>query len=200
LVGCGGDDANGPALHHDAGTAHDDDAGSGDAIQRFVGAVDDDDARVAVVSDRAQLRLFFCGSQGSVATSTSWFNLDVHDGAIAVAAPFKVSATIAADGVIGSVTRADGIARHFHAAPIAQGTLAGLYEGTSDCGRLGLIVTQAAPDAELSAQGACVGDGHAPEQVNPILPLTSQAGRIPVQTPGDAASATLLRAASLQPL
>ena len=39
------------------------------------------------------------------------------------------------------------------------------------CGRVGLIVTQPSPDETATAQGACVGPGHLPEQVNPILPI-----------------------------
>lgn len=179
-------------------------AGAGAAAEplRFVGEVEDSDARVAVVTGAGKLRLFFCGGADSVAEATHWFNLDVaDDGVIEIDAnPWKVSANVSADGVSGEVTRDDGVLRKFSAAPVVKETLAGLYEGTADCGRLGLIVAQPRKGGPINAQGACVGEGHVPEQVNPILPVAQDNGRIPVMTPGDEAATSLLQPALLTPL
>jgi hypothetical protein len=186
----------------DAGSAAigDDDAG-GSGERRFVGDVADSDSRVAVITGKGKLRLFFCGGPETVAEATHWFNVDVSGSDVAIdAAPWKVSARIEADGVSGQATRDDGVLRHFSAAPVAKGTLSGLYEGTADCGRLGLIVAQPSPGAPIEAQGACVGEGHVPQQVNPILPVAEAMGQIAVKTPGDETSTSLLQPASLQPL
>jgi hypothetical protein len=168
---------------------------------RFVGAVEDSDARVAIVRGGTYMRLFFCGGPDSVASATQWFNLDTNDDDVTITTPWQVSAHVASDAVTGQVTRDDGIVRNFSAKPIADGTLAGLYEGKGDCGRLGLIVTQPDKSAEVSTQGACVGDGHVPEQVNPILPVSLDEGTIAVQAPGGNAGETAqLMAAALQAL
>jgi hypothetical protein len=187
----------------DAGSAAggDDDAGGSAGARRFVGDVADSDSRVAVISGAGKLRLFFCGGPDTVAQATHWFNVEVTGSDVAIEmAPWKVSARIEADGVSGQVTREDGVLRHFSAAPVATGTLSGLYEGTANCGRLGLVVAQPSPGAPIEAQGACVGEGHVPEQVNPILPIAEDMGEIAVKVPGDEASTSLLQPASLQPL
>jgi hypothetical protein len=179
----------------------DDDATSSTEPLRFVGDVNDTDARVAVLTGQGKLRIFFCGGADSVADSTHWFNVDISEGAIDIdAAPWKVTGSVKASGVTGQVTRDDGVLREFSASPVASGTLAGLYEGTADCGRLGLIVAQKSQGAAIEAQGACVGDGHAPEQVNPILPVAQDKGQIPVQTPGADMARSLLKPATLLPL
>jgi hypothetical protein len=83
-------------------------------------------------------------------------------------------------GLSGSVEQNDE--KHsFSAVRVAPGTIAGLYEGTSDCGRIGLIVSQPDVDSDPHGQGACVGEGHAPEQVNPILPIALVDGMIRVE-------------------
>jgi hypothetical protein len=104
-----------------------------------------------------------------------------------------------ADGISGSITHDPDDGRPFSARPVEKETLAGLYEGKASCGRLGLIVTQAQKNTQPSAQGACVGDDHDPEQVNPIEPIASQQGKVRVQAPGEDAS-PLLGAATLTPL
>jgi hypothetical protein len=73
-----------------------------------------------------------------------------------------------------------------------------LWEGQGECGRLGLIVTQASPTTKIQAQGACVGDGHQPEQVNPITPIASENGKVPVEAPDG--GKVLLAPATLKPL
>jgi hypothetical protein len=69
-----------------------------------------------------------------------------------------------------------------------------LYEGQADCGRLGLIVQQPKKSSPVHAQGACVGSGHEPEQVNPILPVAISMGEIAVEAPGDPSSRVGLHA------
>jgi hypothetical protein len=194
-------DADKPTNTGKAGAGADAVGAAAEAL-RFVGEVADSDARVAVVTGAGKLRLFFCGGADSVAEATHWFNLDIADaGVVAIdAAPWKVNANVDSDGVSGELTRDDGVLRKFSAAPVVEGTLTGLYEGTADCGRLGLIVAQPSKGGPINAQGACVGEGHVPEQVNPILPVAQDNGQIPVMTPGDEAATSLLQAAGLTPL
>jgi hypothetical protein len=77
------------------------------------------------------------------------------------------------DGVHGSVLFPDGTAHPFDAAPVAGGTLGGLYEADDPCGKVGLIVDQASAATEPTSQGACVSQGvNLVEQVTPLRPLT----------------------------
>jgi hypothetical protein len=105
-------------------------------------------------------------------------------------------------GLIGEVELGDDVTRSVLAEEVEPSTLAGLYEGKADCGRLGLIVTQATKDAAPTAQGACTNTkGKPPQQVKPIAPITSEAGKIRVHTPGGGGDATmLLQPAALEPL
>ena len=72
-------------------------------------------------------------------------------------------------------------------APSDSSTIAGLYEGSAPCGKLGLIVTQKSPQDPPSGQGACLRmeAGQAVvEQVNPIrLAERSVAREIAVTVP-----------------
>jgi hypothetical protein len=129
--------------------------------------------------------LFFCGGPSSYATSTRWIvadlsdddTFDFDDGG------WIVHGTLTRGGLSGSVEQNDEN-RTFSAVRVASGTIAGLYEGTADCGRVGLIVSQPDRDSDPHGQGACVGEGHPPEQVNPILPVSLKEGEIRV-TIGD---------------
>lgn len=168
--------------------------------ERLVGSVEDSDVVVAAVSDSAQTRLFFCGGDSSYATATRWFNLaldgdtlNADDGA------WHLRATLDRDGIHGEITHDPDEARKFKAVPVAKGTLAGLYEGKAGCGRLGLIVTQPDLESDPAAQGACVGEGHDPEQVNPITPVESVEGKIRVQAPSEDKQ-VLMQVAGIKPL
>lgn len=175
-------------------------ADGGGGEPRYVGEVDDSDVRVAVVADAEHARVFFCGGDSSYASDTHWFAVDVtgdtfdaDDGA------WQLHATRGDDGVLGDVQHGDEAARSFTTSRVVSGTLAGLYEGTGHCGRIGLIVAQTSPHADVHAQGACVGDGHDPEQVNPIFPIALMQGGVQVQAPGEDAQ-PVLEPASLTPL
>lgn len=198
LCGCAGSGSS-SETDHNAQT----DADGGSASGVFVGEVEDSDVRVAVLLDDSHVRLFFCGGADSVADKTHWFNLTKDPGDVAVARAEDDAALSAAfdlDAVSGDYSV--GGERHAYTAQrVAKGTLSGLYEGKGECGRLGLIVRQSAPNAEITAQGACVGNGHTPEQVNPILPLSSQDGKIRVRAPGQSDDdILLLQAAGTTPL
>jgi hypothetical protein len=176
------------------------DSGTASEPDRMVGAVDDSDIVLGVVANLERARLFFCGGASSYATATKWFNLDfdgeqleANDGS------WHLRATRGEDGISGMITHDPDDGRPFSARPVANETLAGLYEGKAGCGRLGLIVTQADKNAQPTAQGACVGDDHDPEQVNPIEPIASQQGKVRVQAPAEDAM-PLLGAATLKPL
>jgi hypothetical protein len=158
-------------------------AASEASIERLVGAVDDSDIQLgAVIENADSARLFFCGGATSYATATRWILLPVAaDGGFEFDdSGWMVRGTLEHAALSGTVEQ-NGESRHFSARKIATGTIAGLYEGAADCGRVGLIVTQPDSKADPAGQGACVGDGHPPEQVNPILPVSLDAGAIRVK-------------------
>jgi hypothetical protein len=175
-------------------------ADGGGREPRYVGEVDDSDVRVAVIADDEHARVFFCGGDSSYASDTHWFALDLDGDTLdADDGDWHLHAERGSDGVHGDLEHADDAARSFTASPVAPGTLAGLYEGTGQCGRIGLIVAQTTPDADVHAQGACVGGGHDPEQVNPIFPIALMHGGVQVQAPGEDAQ-PVLEPATLTPL
>lgn len=193
LSACTDDDAGSDLDHSHA------DAGASQP-ERMVGAIDDSDVVLGVVANLERARFFFCGGDSSYATATKWFNLDFAGETLAADdGAWHLRATRAADGISGTLTHDPADARAFSAHAVAKDTLAGLYEGKAGCGRLGLIVTQADKNTQPKAQGACVGDDHDPEQVNPIEPLASQQGKIRVQAPEEDAM-PLLGAATMTPL
>ena len=190
---CGSDDSEKRSTQH-ASPAQPEDAGA-DATepdpraaaepQRWVGEVQDSDAQVGIVADADHARLFFCGGDTSYATATRWFALDVTDGAVEFEdEQWRVSAKLAAHVVDGSVQFA-GERHEFSANAVAEETLAGVYEGQAQCGRLGLIVMQSAHDSDVHTQGACLGADHDPQQVNPILPVALTMREIAVEAPGE---------------
>jgi hypothetical protein len=150
----------------------------------LVGEVADTDIRVGAVLAAGRMRLFFCGGASSYATATQWVQAEVADDA-SVAFENDVLALHGAldgDALDGELTRSGDAALRFSAERVRAGTLAGLYEAEAGCGRVGLIVAQRSESDPPVAQGACVGAGHAPEQVNPILPLAlDQNGTLAVE-------------------
>ena len=178
LIACGGGDHGGLRRAPDAAAVRTEDASESDAavaeVQRWVGQVEDTDIRIGAVVDRGErARIFFCGGPSSYETATRWITVEVgEDGAYTYEENgWRVTGRVEREVIRGELTRDGGDSSSFSVEPIAPGTLAGLYEGQSDCGRLGLIVTHPRPSDDPSAQGACVGAGHPPEQVNPILPI-----------------------------
>jgi hypothetical protein len=166
---------------------------------RWVGEITDSDVKVGVVSDGVKARLFFCGGNETFSTGTRWFNDLNVDGDVAFEdSTWKVRATLGTKRVTGEVALAGEDSRPFEAEPVAAKTLAGLWEGQGECGRLGLVVTQPSTTAKIQAQGACVGDGHQPQQVNPITPIASENGKVPVDAPDG--GKLLLAPATLTPL
>jgi hypothetical protein len=186
-AGCsnsGGDDASGSAMH--SGTMAD--TGKPDASLRDSGALDGavatpvtwvgtvagtDIALGAVIAD-GHARMFFCGGERTVARDTHWLQLELDaQGSFEDAADdgFSVQGQVQGATLQGHLKRPDQTTAAFTAEIAREGTLAGLYDGSDDCGKLGLIVRQGAVIDIARAQGACVGPGHAPQQVNPILPI-----------------------------
>jgi hypothetical protein len=158
----------------------------------FVGQVEGSDARVGVVATDHNARIFFCGGAATYKEMTHWLlsvPIDAH-GAVSHpvdTAGWAVEGQVAHTGASGMVTVSGGSTFTFHAAPVAHGTIAGLYEGAGPCGKVGLIVTQGSAGETPTGQGACVpASGHAdPEQVNPIRPIARTAdGMIPVVVDG----------------
>jgi hypothetical protein len=167
-----GEDASTPALHY------------------WVGAVDDSDIRLGVAQEGDRARVFFCGGPSSYESATRWVvtplaadgGFEFDDGG------WQVSGKLSDDAIAGKLKLGSNDAHDFSASPVRKGTIAGLYEGMADCGRVGLIVSQTNADEEPSAQGACVGTGHPPEQVNPILPVALSGGEIAVEVAGHASA------------
>ena len=164
------------------------DATGRDATQTFVGEVEGSEIRVGALIEAGRARIFFCGGPSNYATATHWqvSELDT-DGAFSFADDQReVSGRLDGDRLQGELIRHGHPPEPFDAQRVVSGTLAGLYEAQSDCGRVGLIVAQRSRSAMATGQGACVGAGHAPQQVNPILPLTSDDdGAIEVEVQGD---------------
>ena len=161
------------------------DAARSDApsVQRWVGSVDNTDVRLgAVIESKSRARLFFCGGPTSYQSATRWIILDV-----AAAGGFEfddsgwiVRGKLDGDQLSGTIDQG-GENHAFSATPVAEQTIAGLYEGSAECGRVGLIVTQRDSKATPSGQGACLGGDQPPEQVNPILPIALKDGSIRVK-------------------
>jgi hypothetical protein len=166
----------------EADAAESSDAATEASVLRLVGSVDDSDIRVAAVIEEERGRVFFCGGPSSYESSTKWISLSLAaDGGFDFDADgWNVSGKLTSAALSGTVQQ-NGENRRFSALKVASGTIAGLYDGTSDCGRVGLIVAQADTDADPQGQGACVGDGHPPRQVSPFLPIAVKDGSIEVK-------------------
>lgn len=199
-VGCG--------AHAEPGGSRGPDSGSPQdlpdlSVLRWVGAVEETDVRVAVLTGKGRARLYFCGGAASYATATRWFNV-FYDGGEHIdfeEEAWRIHAHLTLGGLIGEVKLGDDVTRTVRAQEVEPSTLAGLYEGKADCGRLGLIVAQADEDTRPIAQGACTSTtGAPPQQVDAIAPITSEAGKIRVRTPGGGGATLLLQAAALEPL
>jgi hypothetical protein len=139
----------------------------------WVGAVQGTDVNLALVDRMGAVELFFCGGPASYATKTRWF----AEGALR-ADPFSftssgwtVEGVVREEGASGSVQAAGDAPADWTAAATDPATIAGLYEGSAPCGKLGLIVTQPTAEDEPTGQGACLqvdGERITVEQVNPV--------------------------------
>ncbi|HKQ68156.1 MAG TPA: hypothetical protein VJT73_02390 [Polyangiaceae bacterium] len=141
----------------------------------FTGDVPGTDVRIGIIAADRHARFFFCGGPSSYATMTRWLPADI-DAAHKLTLQVPGTETWTLEGevgdgeVVGSVDMGNAMARAFRATPVLQGTIAGLYEGTAPCGKLGLILLQKAVDATPVGQGACIGSTTI-EQVNPLAPI-----------------------------
>jgi hypothetical protein len=145
-----------------------------------------------VIATEHNARIFFCGGDTTYKTMTHWIPsapINANGGVSqpADSAGWSFVADVETAGAIGMVTVNGKSMFTFHAAPVATGTIAGVYESTGPCGRVGLIVAQASAGQAPVGQGACVPpSGNAdPEQVIPIRPIARAAdGTIPVVVGG----------------
>ncbi|HZU85473.1 MAG TPA: hypothetical protein VE987_21225 [Polyangiaceae bacterium] len=207
LGACGGLASPGAPRSADAGATAD----GGAAALVLVGDVPGTDARVGIVATADHARLFFCGGASSVLSLTHWFSADI--GATqriafdaGMVQPFAIDGSFGPGGATGTVVLADGQSRVFEASPVAAGTIAGVYEADSSCGKVGLIVTQPSAGATAMGQGACVPTAApgAPAQpilqVNPLEPIVRAAdGTIVVTVVGETGSVALRAAAPPAP-
>jgi hypothetical protein len=146
----------------------------------FVGEVTGTDAQVAVVATATHARLYFCGGDTSFATRTHWIPSAALGGSQLTPPPadsggWSVAGQVDESGASGTVVMGAAGTFSFHASPVAQATIAGLYEAQGPCGHVGVIVSQSSSEAAAATQGAClpaVGAAMASvEQVNPIHPV-----------------------------
>jgi hypothetical protein len=166
----------------------------------LVGEVEDSDVRVGVLADDARLRVFLCGGPSSYASATHWVRAELEpNGDFTFSSDALQLEGSLVDGVLEAELTADGERAVVRAERVRDDTLAGLYEAKAECGTVGLIVTQDEPAAEPTAQGACVGEGHLPDQVNPIKPIArDRSGTIAVDVlRGDETTRAELRRATL---
>jgi hypothetical protein len=162
---------------------------SGPAPSRiFVGQVEGSDARLALIATEHNARIFFCGGDTTYKSMTHWIPsapIDVKGDVMQPSdtAGWAIHGQVESSGVSGVVIAHGDSTFTFHAAPVATATIAGVYEVSAPCGKVGLIVAQGSAGEVPVGQGACVpASGNAdPEQVNPILPIARAAdGTIPV--------------------
>src|SRR5262245_53558830 len=183
FAGCADDDGAAAANGVDAG-----DAGSQGLTQVLVGALSNSDVKVGVIATPQRARLFFCGGPESYEQMTRWVVVEVdRDAAFELEDDgWRISGQFERENLAGTLEREGEESSEFAARRVDPDTTAGLYEGMDRCGRVGLIVTQSSPTDTASAQGACVGPDHLPEQVNPILPVAQEDdGSIEVELAGD---------------
>jgi hypothetical protein len=181
LAGCGDDAGEQPSPSPD-------DAGTGSEVRVFVGELEGSDVKLGAVVASGRARLFFCGGPTSYAERTRWLEVELDERARFEIDQddWHVRGQLVGTSLSGELEHAAAAPADFAAELARKSTLAGLYEGTADCGRVGLIVSQRDEDALASGQGACVGPGHAPEQVNPILPISLEDdGSIRVEVEAD---------------
>ena len=196
-AGCSNDGSAGSARPTDA--AADARGPGGDAavaamLRFFTGTVEGTDARIGVVAAKHHARLYFCGGDSTFATLSRWIPAGIDASGDLEPDPaaemgWMVTGTLSSDAVDGSLRPGDAASYRFHAAPVDERTIAGLYEGTSPCGKVGVIVSQGSSSDSPVAQGACImssGGGTADvHQVNPVAPFERAAdGTIAVEVSG----------------
>jgi hypothetical protein len=155
----------------------------------FVGEVTGTDVRLAVIATARRARIYFCGGNSTYATATRWLAADLDTGQrLTLQAPqnWQLDGQLVEATLSGTIDMGDGVSHPFAAAGVGQGTIAGLYEATAPCGKVGLIVAQLSPASDAIGQGACIGETPAQVmQVNPVMPLARLPdGTIPVTTAG----------------
>lgn len=202
LAGCGDDDDHSATSMRHTGTSSDSgrDAGAAepdaaehdaaaDVPHTLVGAVEGTDVLLGAVIAGRHARVFFCGGERTYAQDTYWLQLELDaQGQFTHIEndSFAVEGQLRGTTLAGRLMRGDQPTAAFSAEIAREGTLAGLYDGSADCGKLGLIVRQGAKIDIARGQGACVGPGHTPQQVNPILPIAlDDDGTIPVELISD---------------
>ena len=144
----------------------------------YTGELTGSDVRVGIVATDQRARLFFCGGASTFGSMTRWITADV-DVAHQLKIPADAAPTWGLHGqvgdteIMGSIDVGDGAAHPFRATVVSERTIGGLYEGTAPCGRLGLVVLQANPDAPATAQGVCIGEAIWP--LSPFDPVVRDA-------------------------
>jgi hypothetical protein len=174
-----------------------------DATPRvFTGALTGTDAELSAIVTAHHARIYFCGGASSYTTLTRWVPAGVSAGSVTAdetaGAGWTLHASLDGDSLDGALSTGDAGMYSFHARVTDDRTIAGLYEATSPCGKVGLIITQGSTKDEPTGQGACIGSGNVDfHQVNPVLPLVrSKDGTIRVVVDGSSTEVRVSTAAA----
>jgi len=172
------------------------------ARAQWVGVVEGTDVRMAMIVGPGKARVYFCGGELSYANATRWIefpydggeHIEFEDG------DWHLHGHLLLARLKGEVELGDHVERAVRADVARPGTLAGLYEGEADCGRVGLIVIQSSGAEPALAQGACTNLRDASSRpIEAILPVAAEAGGIRVRLSDDSDTPILLHAATLDP-
>jgi hypothetical protein len=177
-------------------------SGARDGAPRvFTGEVAGTDAEMSAIVTAHHARLYFCGGDSTYATLSRWVPSKVSGSDVSADAPagagWTLHASIDGDQLDGELSTGDAGTHSFHAGVIDDRTMAGLYEATSPCGHVGVIIMQPSAQDAPAAQGACIGDGNVDiHQVNPVLPLVrAKDGTIRVVIDGSSTEVSISAAA-----
>lgn len=171
----------------------------------FTGTLESTDARIAVIATKNHARMYFCGGDSTYAMLSRWVKADLSaSGAVtpdASAMDWSIEATVGQATASGTLVTGDASRYSFLATAVDKKTMAGLYEAVSPCGKVGVIVAQAAASDTPVVQGACIGNGNIDiHQVNPVLPLQrSPDGSISVVVAGTKEEVSVVPAAAPAP-
>ena len=144
----------------------------------FIGALEDSDAKIALVRNDAAWAAYVCGGASSMSSLTGWFQGDAAATGRAVGARSdgkQLSAEFGDEGATGTLLVDGAEAVRFEASVVPHGVAAGLYQVYSSGCRSGLIVP---PSGRGEPQGVyCADVGPSDQrvrlfqQVTPVGPI-----------------------------
>lgn len=157
---CGDDDA------HTGG-----DGGAVSGVAAYVGALENGDARLAIVRDASAFTAYVCGTGPTLLTHTRWFQSEAGGGASrAVKDGWELRLAASERGMLrGELQTPEGDVLAWSASPAQAGTEEGLYQANHAGCRAGIIVWQAEAGPGCKAQGSwCDAQGQR-GQITPVV-------------------------------